>query len=151
MNVAKRFWLRMIGIVLIACAGGVFIVKDSWGTGAIACLSGAAAVACVMGAIGFRSLQQAMGCDSSRLMSVVMIGMMGRALVLLLSMVLVFQLAGDEWGRRTLIATSLLYLLVLGTEIVTLNQALSAGVWQKSAKENQESAESESTKESSDS
>lgn len=151
MNVATRFWLRMIGLVLIACAGGVLIVKDSWGMGAIASLSGAGLVACVMGAIGFRSLQKAMACDSSRLMSVVMIGMMGRALILLVSMFFVFQLAGDEWGRRTLIATALLYLLVLGTEIVTLNQALNEGAWQKRAKENQESAESDSTKETSDS
>jgi len=141
MKVAAIFHLRLAGVVLIGSAVGALLVRDSWGgagsqvSEAIVALLWAALSAAVMGLVGFRSLFRAMSCDAQQMLGVMMKGMGVRALILAASMVLVHLLRGDEWMRRTLTATVLIYLLVLGVEVITLNQALRAGVWQKLARE----------------
>lgn len=146
MNIATVFFLRMLGIVLICASVASWFLRDSWGVapeGDAGAISGGPAVAlalawaalwaCAMGSIGFRSLKKALGCDPKKLLSVTMKGLLARLLILIASQALVFAIAGDEWGRRTLTATVFLYLAVLGVEVFTLNQALKSGVFQKAA------------------
>lgn len=127
MSFARTFLLRAAGVVLIASAVGVFFLRESWGDGAIPSLTWAGLWACILGVIGFRGLSRLMACEPGKILGTLVSGMVLRILVLAGSQSVVFLAYGGEWGRRTLIATVLLYLLVLGVEIFTLNQLLRVG------------------------
>jgi hypothetical protein len=147
---ARVFLLRAAGVVLVASAVAVLLLRERWGVGSIPTLSWAALWAWVMGWIGFRSLAQAMTCPPARLMTVVVLGMMQRVLILGASQAVVFFAYDDEWGRRALLSTVLLYLLVLGVEVFTLNQSLRAGGWKNTAGAPGEAAEDSTNRDSSD-
>jgi hypothetical protein len=141
---ARVFLLRAAGIVLIAAAVALYLVREKWGAGAAPSLGWAALWAWVLGVIGYRSLARAMACEPVQMLGVMSKGVMLRVLVLAVSQAAVFRVYGGEWGRRTLMATVLLYLLVLGVEVFTLNQALRAGVWQRKARESRGTSEGNS-------
>ncbi len=127
MSFARTFLLRAAGVVLIASAVGAFSLRESWGNGAIPSLSWAGLWACILGVIGFRGLSRLLACEPGKILGTLVSGMVLRILVLAASQSVVFFACGGDWGRRTLIATVSLYLLVLGVEIFTLNQLLRAG------------------------
>lgn len=134
-RLALIFLLRAGGIVLIASAIGVLLTRETWGSPGILAISWGALWALVLGLIGFRSLGRAMACEPTKMMGVMATGLIQRVIILAASQAGVFLLYGGEWGRRTLSATVILYMLVLGVEVFTLNQALRAGTWQRTARE----------------
>jgi hypothetical protein len=138
---ARVFLLRAAGIAIIAAALASFALRERWGTGAIGALAWSALSACALGWFGFRSLARAMECKPTQLLAVLAAGLIVRVLVLGASQAVVFIAFGSDWGRRTLVSTVLLYLLVLGVEVLTMNQALRRGDWQRTAREHRESSE----------
>jgi hypothetical protein len=138
---ARVFLLRAAGITTIAAALALLALGERWGQGAIAALAWGVLSACTLGAFGVRSLGRAMACKPNELLRVLAEGLFVRLLVLAASQAAVFIAFGDEWGRRTLLVTVLLYLLVLGVEIFTLNQALRRGDFQRTAREARETSE----------
>lgn len=144
MSFARVFLLRAAGLVLVAGAIALYVLRQKWGEGAAPSLAWAALWAWILGVIGYRSLSAAMACEPTRMLGVMSKGLAFRALVLAASQAGIFLAYGGEWGRRTLMATVLLYLLVLGAEVFTLNQALRAGVWQRKARESRGTSEGNS-------
>ncbi len=139
MSIARTFLLRMVGSVLVCSGIAVLFLRDSWAEasagGVIAAVSWAAFASCLMGVAGFQSLRKALVCRPQALMSVVMLGLIGRLFVLAASQALVYGVFGSEWGRRTLLVTTALYGLVLGVEVLTLYRALQSGELQRTVAE----------------
>jgi hypothetical protein len=132
---ARVFLLRAGGVALVLASLALYVLREKWGSGALPSLGWAALWAWVLGAIGYRSLAAAMACEPVKMLGVMAKGVIVRLLALAASQGAVFLAFGGEWGRRTLFATVLLYLAVLGVEVITLNQALRAGTWQRRARE----------------
>jgi len=123
-SVSRTFLLRMLAAVLIACCGAVLLLRETWGDGTIIAVAWAGLTASVMSVIGFRSLKQALECRPQALMAVMLLGLIGRVLVLAVSYVAVEAVAEGDWGRRTLLASAGFYGLALVVEVFSLNRFL---------------------------
>ena len=129
MNFTLIFLLRLGGVLLIGAGCGAFLVRETWGEGAVLALSWSVFWAFLLGVIGFRSLKKTMLAPPEKLAGSMLTGLLLRCVILIASHYAVFAVIDDEWGRRTLTATVLLYMLALGVEVVTLNGALRSGVF----------------------
>jgi hypothetical protein len=144
-NFARVFLLRAAGVVFIAAGIALYVLREPWGDGALPSLAWASLWAWIIGVIGYRSLANAMACAPAQMLGVMSKGLALRVIALAASQGAVFAAFGGEWGRRTLLATVLLYLLVLGVEVFTLNQALRGGAWQRTARESRGTSEGNSS------
>ncbi|NRA75269.1 MAG: hypothetical protein HRU16_04950 [Planctomycetes bacterium] len=122
-------------MVLVASGIAMFFVREQWGREGLLCLAWGALWAVGLGVLGFRSMRAILTCDPRKMTSQLLMGVLQRALVLFASMGLVYGLVGAQWSRRALLATTILYLLVLGMEVFTLAQALKSGQLQQVAQQ----------------
>ncbi|MFQ5653473.1 MAG: hypothetical protein ACE5GW_01930 [Planctomycetota bacterium] len=127
MTPVRQFHLRAGGVLLVATALAALALHDAWGRSGILCLTWSAGWAYILGVIGFRSMRRSLACERSKMAGVVLAGLGIRVLLLLVSQGAVFVGIGGEWGRRSLLSTVLLYLLVVGVEVITLTQGLKEG------------------------
>lgn len=68
-----------------------------------------------------------MTCDLHKMAVVTLGGFLGRLFVLAVSQSGVYFLISPQWGQRTLITTTVLYMFVLAVEVLTLNEGLKGG------------------------
>ncbi len=127
MSLFRRFLFRICGVVLVASGIAALFVDEQWGREGFLCLLWAVFWAVGLGLLGFRTMRVALTCDPQKMTGELFKGLVLRALVLFGSMGLVHAVAGRQWSQRALLTTTLLYLLVLGVEILTLRQALNRG------------------------
>ena len=135
MSLFRTFLSRSCGVVLVASGIAVWFVSDSWGREGLLCQAWCALWAVGLGVLGFRSMRTLLTCDPQKMTSQLLKGVLERALVLFASMGLVYAIAGAQWSRRALLTTTILYLLVLAVEVVTLAQALKTGQLARVVKE----------------
>jgi len=139
LSLFQVFLARSAGVVLIASGIAAKFVQDAWGAGSLVCLSWSAIWAIGLGVLGFRSLRITLTCSPQKMAGEMLMGVAQRVAVLFASMGLAYLIAqsldmsGNLWSSRSLLATTLLYLLVLGIEIVTLAKALNRGELEMSA------------------
>ncbi|MDE0959227.1 MAG: hypothetical protein OSB09_00440 [Planctomycetota bacterium] len=133
MSLFQVFLARSAGIVLVTSGIAAKFVSDEWGNGALMCITWSGFWAVGLGVLGFRSLRKTLTCESNKMAGEMLLGVVQRAFVLFASMGLAHAFAegvngsGGLWSPRALLATTVLYMLVLGVEIATLAQALSRG------------------------
>ena len=127
MSLFRTFFYRSCGVVLVASGIAMLFVREQWGREGLLCLAWGALWAVGLGVLGFRSMRTLLTCDPRKMTSQLLMGVLQRALVLFASMGLVYAIAGAQWSRRALLATTILYLLVLAMEVFTLSQALKSG------------------------
>ncbi|MGE4631465.1 MAG: hypothetical protein AAEJ47_00365 [Planctomycetota bacterium] len=127
MSLFRTFIYRSCGVVLVASGIAMLFVREQWGREGLLCLAWGAIWAVGLGVLGFRSMRTLLTCDPRKMTSQLLMGVLQRALVLFASMGLVYAITGAQWSRRALLATTILYLLVLAMEVFTLSQALKSG------------------------
>ena len=127
MSLSRLFLYRICGVLLVAGGISALFVREQWGREGLLCLVWGVLWAVGLGLLGFRSMRAALTCDPQKMSGELLKGVLQRALVLFASMGLVYAVAGGQWSQRALLTTTVLYLLVLGVEIVTLNQAMKRG------------------------
>jgi len=137
MSLFQVFLARSAGIVLLASGVAAKFVSEEWGDdsldGALICLTWSCFWAVGLGVLGFRSLKKTLTCESHKMAGEMLKGVVQRGFVLFASMGLAHAItesvngSGSLWSPRALLATTVLYLLVLGVEIATLAQALKRG------------------------
>lgn len=137
MSLFRTFFLRSCGVVLVASGIAVWFVHEQWDREGLPCLAWSALCAVGLGVLGFRSMRKLLTCEPTKMTSQLLIGVVERALVLFAGTGLVYAVAGAQWSRRALLTTTVLYLLVLAVEVVTLSQALKTGQLSRMASEAQ--------------
>ncbi len=148
MSLFRLFLSRCCGVVLIASGIAMLFVREQWGQEDFLCLAWSGLWAVGLGVIGFRSLRKTLTCEPHRMAGELLKGVVQRALVLFASVGLVHAIVGAPWSQRALLMTTVLYLLVLGVEVLTLSQALNRGELKPSAQgvQLQETSKTESNK-----
>ena len=128
MSLFRTFLLRSWGVVLVASGIAMWFVRDQWGQEGLLCLAWGVLWAIGLGVLGFRSMRTLLTCDPQKMTGQLLKGVLERGLVLFASTGLVYGIVGAQWSRRALLTTTVLYLLVLAVEVLTLSQAMKTGL-----------------------
>lgn len=128
----RDFALHSGAVLIVAVIAGTALfggregwVSDSWGWAPAALgFAWSAACALVIGFLGLGSTRRALRCPPQQMVVHVMGGLILRGAVLVGTQLLVYVLCGPLWGSRTLLATTVFYLLVLAVEAYHLQRML---------------------------
>ena len=121
-----RFLLRAGGLCLIVGAIAIYGLYgvEGWGWGVVPLVLWSILWALVLGVIGLRSMVKGLSAPGNQVLKTILAGLFVRLAVLAASQLLVFWYAGPDWGARALLATTVLYVVVLFVECHTLVREL---------------------------